>query len=461
MTGWNKFTLAMLPCLVAGMFAASPAAGQFEDHQWHLILSDTLSVRNVEVAYEGDSRVIYAPTGRGVFKSYDSGASWNMIFHPVSPDDPPLVQAWSVVHRVVAAPTDPSRAYAAARNAIYRSDDYGHSWSRISDNFTAAPPGYIHNILVSPFNPDVVYLAAHGSAWFGVSTDGGLTWRTRFMGTHKHGAHTMIAVSPSEAGKIFLHMEVWAHDEYDSLYVSYDHGLTFAYVSSRGPRANSNSTDFFLLDREGTLYSASRESRDGGVTWSWIPRVISAVSRERNLHFSYRLLSNRGFAYDVSTDDGISWTYLDDWPRNGVVPVAHSADDLDSTLFVATERGLWAYALPGAVGTAIDDLPREEHEPGTTRVTAFPNPFTVGTTVAVQQEGPFEILDASVYDLHGRRVAILASNVIASGRAEVNWSPGAAGILLAGGIYFVRVRVLDPATSRISEVVIPVVHAQR
>src|SRR5262245_34255956 len=80
------------------------------------------------------------------------------------------------------------RIYAAAfeggRNGLYRSDDGGGSWERVSDT---PGPDFIIRLAVDPFDPDHVVAATLHAGFTGFtvglfrSVDGGETW------THVHG----------------------------------------------------------------------------------------------------------------------------------------------------------------------------------------------------------------------------------------------------------------------------------
>src|SRR5205823_1703761 len=109
---------------------------------------------------------------RGVFKSTDGGTTWGPLTRGL-PED--VVQA-----DVAIAPSEPRRIYAsvASRQAvgIYRSDDAGDSWTRITTD--ARPAGRIGGgdlpvPFVHPRNPDTVFMASVVT-WR--SIDGGKTW---------------------------------------------------------------------------------------------------------------------------------------------------------------------------------------------------------------------------------------------------------------------------------------------
>jgi photosystem II stability/assembly factor-like uncharacterized protein len=119
-------------------------------------------------------------TGGGLFKSTDGGTNWRQITAGLPAD---LTQI-----NIAIAPSAPNRIYLAAGTTrpgdyssaaglgLYRSDDSGESWQRITDDPRPAlriGGGDLAVIRVDPANPDVVYSAGIVTV---KSVDGGKTW---------------------------------------------------------------------------------------------------------------------------------------------------------------------------------------------------------------------------------------------------------------------------------------------
>jgi photosystem II stability/assembly factor-like uncharacterized protein len=113
----------------------------------------------------------FAGISGGIFKSTDGGTTWNQLKGGL----PEVVQA-----NLAIAPSNPNRIYATAASlrgvGIYRSEDAGGTWTKITDD--PRPAGRIGGgdlavPKVDPKNPDVVYITSTVS-W--KSTDGGKTW---------------------------------------------------------------------------------------------------------------------------------------------------------------------------------------------------------------------------------------------------------------------------------------------
>jgi photosystem II stability/assembly factor-like uncharacterized protein len=121
-----------------------------------------------------------AGTGGGLFKSTDGGATWKQLTNGLPAD---LVQI-----NIAIAVSDPQRLYATTSTTVqsdyatdkglgvYRSDDAGASWRRITDDPRPAMKiggGDLPVIAVDPKNADVVYSTSIVTVR---STDGGKTW---------------------------------------------------------------------------------------------------------------------------------------------------------------------------------------------------------------------------------------------------------------------------------------------
>ena len=148
----------------------------------------------------------YQGTGGGLFKSTDGGKTWNALTNGL-PNG--IVQV-----NVTIAPSQPSRLFASIASAragggqgtetgIYRSDDAGENWQRITTDPRPAlriGGGDLSMPKVDPKNPDVVYSTSIVTM---KSTDGGKTWIS-FRGAPGGDDYQNIWINPNDPNIILL-----------------------------------------------------------------------------------------------------------------------------------------------------------------------------------------------------------------------------------------------------------------
>lgn len=111
--------------------------------------------------------------GSGLFKSTDGGTTWTSIMTGL----PTFAEGLGRIGLAI-APSNPRRLYvtvdAGARSGIYRSDDAGASWRKVSNDARVHNRGSdFAEVKVDPKNADIVY---SGSIVAWKSVDGGSTW---------------------------------------------------------------------------------------------------------------------------------------------------------------------------------------------------------------------------------------------------------------------------------------------
>ena len=163
--------------------------------------------KNPDIAYAGLWEARQGPwenaawngTRGGVFKSTDNGKTWKQLGGGL-PEN--IIQA-----NLAISPSNPNRLFASLALSpglvIYRSDDAGESWARITTD--PRPAGRIGGgdlavLRVDPKNADVVYSASVVS-W--KSIDGGKTW-TAFRGAPGGDDYQNVWINPNDGNTIIL-----------------------------------------------------------------------------------------------------------------------------------------------------------------------------------------------------------------------------------------------------------------
>ncbi len=141
----------------------------------------------------------WSGTHGGIFKSTDGGKTWKPVMNGLPSGADGFVQA-----NLAIAPSNTSRIYASVASqggglGIYRSDDGGENWSKITTDPRPAARiggGDLPVPAVDPKNPDVVY-SASVVTW--KSTDGGNTW-TGIRGAPGGDDYQGIWINPTQPG---------------------------------------------------------------------------------------------------------------------------------------------------------------------------------------------------------------------------------------------------------------------
>jgi photosystem II stability/assembly factor-like uncharacterized protein len=240
---------------IGHLYAANPERGVFRSRDggksWQKVLYKGPDVGAVDVAIDPtDSQVVYAslwntrrppwftyaPTngpGGGLFKSTDGGSNWTQLTAglpkegigrsgiAIAPSQPSRLYA--VVDCLVpeggaaaapSAPVAPGTPQPSGQGGVFRSDDAGASWIRLSSDPALWGRGwYFEKIAVHPRNPDIVYVP---NVSVSRSKDGGRTW---------------VALRGSPGG-----------DDYHQTWISPDDPDTMIVASDQGAVITRNAT---------------------------------------------------------------------------------------------------------------------------------------------------------------------------------------------------------------------------
>jgi photosystem II stability/assembly factor-like uncharacterized protein len=158
-------------------------------------------------AVESNPDIIYVGTASGgVLKSTNGGTTWVPMF-----DDQPT----STIGDIAVSQSDPSvvwvgtgesnnRQSSSWGNGVYKSTDGGKTWQHVGLDETH----HIGRIVISPNDPNTVYVAAAGKLWGpskerGVykTTDGGKTWTNVLFVNEDTGVND-IAMDPSSSNTL-------------------------------------------------------------------------------------------------------------------------------------------------------------------------------------------------------------------------------------------------------------------
>lgn len=153
----------------------------------------------------------------GFYRSTDGGASWEAanqgIRAPFLPEGRQYPEFGQCVHKVTCHPARPERLFLQHHFGVYRSDDFGGSWTDIG---TALPSDFGFPIVVHPTRPDTVYVLPLNADMDRTpvehryrvyrSDDAGVTWQPFGKGLPEppvYGSVLRDAMTAAEAGIFF------------------------------------------------------------------------------------------------------------------------------------------------------------------------------------------------------------------------------------------------------------------
>lgn len=263
---------------------------------------------------------LVATDGQAVLRTHDDGQRWHRI--KVDQD----LEFDDTVRCLLPDPRNPQAVFAGAETGLFRSEDCGANWHRVS---CALDSYAVWKLAVAAHNPDIMY-AGTGSpsrAAFFRSRDGGKRWEmtTLIMPLKCAGVSRprmlTIAIDPDDS------RHVWAGVEEGGLFRSRDAGDTWQRVDGTKPGQIANSDVHSIVILPGPpktiavmVVNALYTSTDDGQTWS------ETVPREKwGMYYARVLAQKPGSDNDLflgigdgtpgttsllmrSNDRGTSWT---------------------------------------------------------------------------------------------------------------------------------------------------------
>jgi photosystem II stability/assembly factor-like uncharacterized protein len=259
-------------------------------HRWELSLTGGF-VRSLAID-PADSKVVFAAMqsfdGRSLFKTTDGGVSWRSIAAGLQPSAATDGEAVYAIHSLAIDPSDSSVVYAGtARNeflwlgsgSILKSTDGGESWQPAGPS---VPMVDVMDLKIDPRDARRLYaVTSGGGLWRSTlirSTDGGATWTEIDAGLpvdplerRPPAPLRSVSLDPREVAALY----VATYDR--GVYRSRDAGATWQPINEGLPRLKGFSVypiiEALSWDRDGALYAGLDpyglyRTADGGDHWT-------------------------------------------------------------------------------------------------------------------------------------------------------------------------------------------------
>jgi len=227
-------------------------------NSWERISPSSQSeIKNIEsIAVDPkDPNVVYAGTWHLAWKTADGGATWSHINKGMIDD--------SDVFSIIVNSSNPAIVFASACSGIYRSENSGELFHKIQGiPFSARRTRVLKQ---DPSNPDTVYAGTTEGLW--KTSDSGKTWKRV---SDSEVVVNDVLVDPRNSQRVLLATDrsgVLASDDGAQSFTASNHGYTHRYVTSIV--VDSKDANTFLVgvvnDREwGGVFA----SHDAGQHWS-------------------------------------------------------------------------------------------------------------------------------------------------------------------------------------------------
>ncbi len=302
------------------------------------------------VVHPADSDRIWAGSaGGGVWSSADGGVTWNGLWH----DEPTLN-----IGALAIDAANPDTLYCATGEAnlsadshagvgVYRSLDSGVTWQMLASSQTQGVPRRIGRIAIDPFDSNHILIAGVGhrsedARGLFSSSDGGVSWaRISTIVPSPYHCHEAL-FHPTTQGTIYTAIDVLGSA--NGIWRSTDGGLIWTHLTSGLPAAPlirraalaiapSQTTVIYaqLATRRGAVLGVFR-SANGGNTWTNIGG--NHFNQERQMNYNNTISVDPADSDTVicggvdlhrTRNRGQTWTRVTRWDANrGAANYAHA-----------------------------------------------------------------------------------------------------------------------------------------
>lgn len=312
-----------------------------------------MSLDNIVVDAQGRVFIGYwevAGSGGGVARSADGGRTFTLL----------AGIGGESVRALAVAPASPQLLVAGAISGVFRSDDGGESWRRISPKGHAEIKN-VESVAIDPGDPNIAYVGTWHLPW--KTLDGGRNWREIHTGMIDDSDVFTMTLDHRTGKTVYA-------TACTGIYKSKDAAGLWSRIL--GIPASSRRTRAFAQDpqRPGTLYAGTTEglwiSDDETATWRLAtPRelVVNAVLPQSG----QLLLGSDGAGVLKSSDAGRTWTAANDGFANqrvshvlfagGRMIVGISGDRQHSGVLAASRpEGPWSKLASGLEGREVLSL---------------------------------------------------------------------------------------------------------
>lgn len=317
-TGMGRINaLAFHPQDASVIYAGAPAGGLWISRNYGKTWSSntdslpTLGVSSIAIVPNAPDTIFIGTgdrdasdaSGLGVIWSTDGGNTWSARNAGMGA---------LTVGRLIIDPFNPKVILAATNNGIYRSNNFGGSWSlRISGNFK--------ELIFASGSSNIVFASMNGN--FYRSSDNGVNWTRITNGLPASGvSRGVIAVTPADSNYVYF-LETNG-SVFQGMYRSTDQGLTFTTRST-----TPNIMDYSHLG-----------TGSGGQAWYDLDVAADPINKD--------IVYSAGVNIFKSTDGGTSWKINAHWVGTGApaVHADHHALEFnphDNALFSGNDGGVY------------------------------------------------------------------------------------------------------------------------